>query len=291
MNNLGKFVYDQSPRQLFHFLRRKLNRRQRLPGFDRHHPCVFVLSTGRVGSETLAALLVSADNVFAYHEPMPNLYYLSKLSHAHHADPLARTILRGAFLTAREDLLDYSLDCGRGYVETGPTGTFLAPFILDAIADARFIHLVRDPRAVVRSGMRRKWYDGHFNDNSRIVPDPASEAGRQWKAFGPLQKNIWLWHETNRWIMEFFARLPGARALSMRSEDLFSGRRDAIDKLFAFIDAPVPSGRRLERVLGKKLNAQFEGDFPEALGWTAEMTGSLKAIAGATAQRLGYEIP
>jgi hypothetical protein len=138
--------------------------------------------------------------------------------------------------------------------------------------------------------MRRKWYAGHFNDNSRIVPDPASEAGRQWNAFTPLQKNIWLWHETNRWIMEFCSKLPSEQALSVRSEDLFHARPDTIDKLFAFIDSPAPSRPRLERVLGKKLNAQFGGDFPEALEWTAEMSESLKAIAGTTAQRLGYQI-
>jgi hypothetical protein len=288
MGPIGKFLYDQSPRQLFHFLQRKFVKGERLEGFDNSHPCVFVLSTGRTGTETLAAILGLTHNIFAYHEPLPKLYGLSKLSYEQHQDPLARRILREAFLTTRNDLLNYSLDCGRGYIETGPTGTFLAPIIRDSISSVRFIHLVREPQSVVRSGMRRRWYDGHFNDKFRIVPNPTSEAGRQWEAYDSLQKNLWLWAETNQWIMDFCSTLPSSSRLLLHSEDIFSADEAAIEKLFVFIGAPVPPRSKIVRLIGKKMNAQITGEFPTASDWSEGMTEVLREIAGKTAGELGY---
>lgn len=290
LSTISKFVFDHSPRQLVHYARRRLLKQERLRSFDTERPCVFVLSTGRTGTQTLAALLGLAKNVFAYHEPIPKLYGLSKLSYQHSNDRLGCEILQEAFLTARRELLDYSLDCGRGYVETSPQTTFLAPIILDAIPEARFIHLVRDPRDVVRSGMRRGWYDGSPFDKNRIVPRPDSEVSRQWKVYNAFQKNLWLWTETNRWISKFYSGLPADRTRLVHSEDVFSSDEETMSRLFAFAGAPVPSSWKMTRVLNKKLNAQKTGQFPKPSAWSEEMYSDLLAIAGETARDLGYEL-
>lgn len=54
---------------------------EKLHEFNDKNVCMFVLSTGRVGTATLAALLGMAKNVFTYHEPRPLLYGLSKFSY------------------------------------------------------------------------------------------------------------------------------------------------------------------------------------------------------------------
>jgi len=289
MSRVGKLV-DKSPRQLLHYLRRRLTKQEQLQSFDDKHPCVFVLSTGRAGTQTLAALFGLATNVFAYHEPGPQLYGLSKLSYEYSDDIHIREVLREAFLVARKEEMDYSLYCGKGYIETSPQVTFLAPVILEAISDVRFIHLVRDPRDVVRSGMRRKWYNGHPADRTRVAPPPDSEAGRQWEVYNPFQKNLWLWAETNRWIIEFSSSLSADRMLLVHSEDLFAAREDTMRNQFTFIGAPVPSKRKILRVLGKKLNVQKTGRFPEPPSWSEEMRSDLLTIAGETARELGYEL-
>jgi hypothetical protein len=283
-------LFDSSLRELYYILYKKFNSQERLGNFDETHPCVFVLSTGRVGTKTLAKLLRLAKNIFSYHEPKPLLYGLSNLSYMQSIDPGSiLDVLGQAFSTTREELLNYSLICNRGYVETSPQVTFLAPAIFKSIPNVRFIHLVRDPRAVVRSGMRRRWYDGHPADKTRIVPNTNTEIGKLWKNYSSFQKNLWLWNETNHWIMDFLSKLPDNRILQVRAEDVFSGRIDILNEIFSFISAPVPNKNKIQRVLGKQLNQQKTGSFPKPSDWTSEMHSDLRALAGKTANKLGYD--
>lgn len=290
ISQIGKTIFDHSPRELLHYLYRKILKHRQLHCFDDRHPCVFVLSTGRVGTQTLASLFQLAPNVLSYHEPMPSLYGLSKLSYEYTDDILARKVLREAFLSLREERISYSLARGKGYVETSPQATFLAPVILEALPNVRFIHVVRDPRYVVRSGMRRQWYDSNPADGTRIVPRADSVICLQWKGYNAFQKNLWLWAETNRWILNFSSGLSAYRILLIRSEDVFAAHEETIRNLYAFIGVPVPSRRKIMGVLSKKLNAQVRGTFQEPSGWTKEMRTNLTAIAGDTANVLGYEL-
>jgi len=290
MNRPIKFLLDQSPRRLYYFLRGKLNKRNPLQSFTDEFPCVFVLSTGRVGTETVDALFGLSDNVFSYHEPLPTLYGLSKLSYQNSGDSVAREILMEAFLTSRRDLLKYSLDCQRGFVETSPQVTFLAPVILNALLDARFIHLVRDPRSVIRSGMRRKWFDGHPNDGTRITPLSGTQHAANWSRYDVFQKNAWLWNETNRWILEFTNTLPAGRVLTIRSEDIFSGRSDSLRALYQFIGSSIPPASRITGLLKKKLNAQQSGDFPNWAHWSDTQITDMINVVRETSEKLGYDI-
>ncbi|GAB4547327.1 MAG: hypothetical protein Fur002_23220 [Anaerolineales bacterium] len=290
LHRLAKKFLDTPPRGIYYELRAKWFKAQALPAFDDLRPAVFVLSTGRVGTETLDALLQLAENLFSYHEPTPTLYRLSKAAYQHETNPLAKEILTQSFLAARQDLLDYSLKGGKGYAETSPQVTFLAPVIAEALPQARFIHLVRDPRDVVRSGMRRKWYAGHSYDATRITPRPQDSAASLWGAYAPFEKNLWLWNETNRWILSFMENLAAAQKITLRAEDLFAGKESVLAQLYQFVAAPTPSASALKKILGKKLNAQRSGDFPAAAGWTDEQAQSLQEMTGKTARALGYSL-
>lgn len=284
-----KLFLNRSPYQILYLFRRKYLKQKKLQGFDEKHPCVFVLSTGRVGTQTLTSLFKLAKNVFAYHEPEPLLYWLSKLAYENIDNKIACRILKETFLALRKEKIEHSLYSKRGYVETSPQTTFLAPIILDAIPDARFIHVVRDPRFVVRSGMRRKWYNGHIDDKSRIIPKPDSEEGMQWSGLSTFQKNLWFWTETNIWIHKFLTSLPSDRVLSIHSEELFTAHEETIEKLFAFINSPIPPKRKIMRVLDKNLNKQKSGEFSEISCWSDEMYSDFYSIAGITAELFGYK--
>jgi hypothetical protein len=285
-----KLPYDWSARQIVQGLRRKLFRYEKEVQFNDKHPCVFVISTGRVGTETLAALYSLSRNVMTYHEPAPKLYNLSKLAYQKNEDLSAHDLFREAFLLARNELLNYSLSCGVGYIETSPQATFLAPFILDLIPGVRFIHLVRDPREVIRSGMRRKWFDGNSADKTRITPLANSVSFQKWDQYTAFQKNAWLWTETNNWIKQFFSTIPSEHTLFLRSEDVFEADPATLEKLFNFIGAPLPSEKKIHQLLGKKLNFQKTGEFPSASMWTDAMNSDLLTIAGDTARSFGYDL-
>ena len=286
-------ILNTPPRVLLHLARLKIWPQNRLETFTDEHPCVFFLATGRVGTATLAQICGLAKNVFAYHEPHPELFGLSKASYAHSerrpGDEFVESALREGFLTARRELMDYSLYCRRGYVETGPQATFLAPKILRSVPNVKFIHLARDPKKFSRSGMRRKWYQGHQYDRWRITPDANNAFGKRWEGFSPLEKNLWLWAETNRWALDFSQNLPPGKSLLVRSEDVFAADPDTMTRLFKFIGSNPPSERKIKRILGRQLNEQTEGTFKEPENWLAELDKDLVRFVKKTAATLGYE--
>lgn len=287
MSKIIKFLLDHSLRHHYYDLRARIFNNQNNTNSAKSLS-VFTLSTGRVGTETLAALLELTREFFTYHEPTPKLYKLSQLAYENEKDPLAKKILTSAFLSTREELLEYSLTCGRGYIETSPQVTFLAPMILDALPNARFIHLIRDPREVIRSGMRRKWFDGHPYDKTRITPKLGSSEFKKWIQYTPFQKNIWLWAETNMWIADFLQQIPDSQKFFLRSEDLFSLNANEVKRLFDFIGAPVPPKNKLRSILSRKLNAQTSGAFPSTTEWTQEAQEDLRNIAAAALEKFGY---
>ena len=291
---IKKTLLNNTPRKIFYMAKWKVVKKRPVKQFDDQRPCVFVLSTGRVGSETLAYLLGLAKHVFVSHEPRPELFALSRLAYElsdqyPDNENLERALCEG-FLTARREILNNSLYCDRGYVETGPQATFLAPVILKAIPEIRFIHLVRDPRKVVRSAMRRGWYDGHDYDFSRIVPSPDSEMGRLWEHIGPFQKNLWLWAETNRWILNFSKSLSEKQYLLVHSEDIFNAHEDTVNQLYRFLGTTTPSSRKIGRVLGKQLNAQTRGTFIQPDDWLSHTEEELSAFVSQISSELKYDL-
>lgn len=284
-------LYDSTPRQIAEYIRSKLSKQEEKENLSiAKLPCIFVLSTGRVGTQTVSALMNLCSNFIAYHEPSPKLYGLSKLAYNKYIKNQNFDLFKEAFLIARRELLNYSLKAGKGYAETSPQTTFLAPVILELLPNVRFIHLVRDPRNVVRSGMSRCWYDGHPADPTRIIPPPDTDAGQQWESYNSFQKNLWLWTETNKWILVFSSTLPSEKIILIPSENIFGAHPETLKKFFNFTGSPVPPQQKLLRVLRKKLNVQKTGSFPEPKSWPEIMQRNLVKITGETAKTLGYNI-
>lgn len=287
MKSLQRLM-DRSVREVLYLLRRKISTREALPAFDERHPLIFVLSTGRVGSQTLARLLALAPNLISLHEPRPYLFGLSKASFESGGTEGSQQILRAAWWAAREQLLDLSLRCGRGYVETSPQGTFLCRVIQRAAPSAKFIHLIRNPMEVIRSGMRRRWYAGHPHDTTRPEPRPGCDERILWEQWSPLEKNIWLWGATNEWIFNFCAELPENASLLLRAEDLFAGQEDTMRQLFEFVKSAMPSERLTQRILAAKLNAQRGGESFAQDDWSQGAKDFLETKAGSTMKKAGY---
>lgn len=247
--------------------------------------CVWCLSTGRVGTQTLAALGALADRVDSQHEPAPMLYGLSKLSYEGCGEREGRRVLVEAVRSCRSDVGTRAAV----YLETSPQVTFLAPILREVFPKSRFLHVVRHPAAVVRSAMRRQWYAGNPFDETRIEP-VSTPARKAWNDWTPFEKNLWLWNETNRWIDDFVATLPHSEWLRVRSEDVFLGRPAALESFFDCLEVARPPRKDLERVLGKKLNQQREGNFPEMDDWPPAEREWLIERSGELMERFGYSL-
>jgi hypothetical protein len=256
-------------------------------GFDKAHPCVFVLSTGRVGTMTLARLLSLASNMYVLHEPNPSLYSLSKANYEH--DFGNSGFAESIFWTVREQLIKSALNVGCGYVETSPQCTFLASAIFRALPSVKFIHLVRHPTDIVISGMKRNWFGGHPADKTRISPRKGSKYYEIWNGLSQFEKNAWLWTETNQWILDFLKSIPSDQYMTVHSEGLYEYDQNLIEDLFSFFGTDAPNERRVRKVLSKKHNKQTYGDFPPFLAWSPDMINQLKEISGDLPKNLGYE--
>lgn len=250
-------------------------------------PRFWCLSTGRVGSQSLARLGRVAIGSSSQHEPRPLLYGLGKYAYACNENEMCAKILLAALETCRTDLLNSN---EKIYLETSPQVTFLAPYIAAGINNSRFIHVIRHPADVVRSGMRRRWYSGNAFDRWRLVPMPGTLEAESWPHWCAFRKNVWLWVETNRWITEFLSTMPNSSFIVLKSEELFSANEESIGTFYKFLGCGTPPRRRIDAVIGKKLNAQRCGNFPKVEAWTSEQLEFLAHHAGSMMERFGYTV-
>lgn len=286
-----EILLDRTPRHNLAAISRRIKNHPRTQrDLKTVEPCIFTLSTGRVGTKTLAELGNLCSNVLAYHEPAPRLFRLSKYAYQCSGDDQFRTILQEAVHVARHELLTYSVYCDVGYLETSPQVTFLAPIIQKLWPQAKFIHLIRAPQDVIRSGMKRDWYAGGVADPTRITPLHRPDFFDAWPNYSPLQKNLWLWAETNRWISEFCSTLPANKTLLLRSEDIFNHEIKALEQFYRFSGNDLPSTQALEKILAKQLNRQVGGEFSEQAYRRDDWGNELREFVSDTANLLGYDL-
>jgi hypothetical protein len=254
----------------------------------KHCPCVFVLSTGRVGTETLAALLAQSSAVYSVHEPRPVLLpvtYEAYMSPAE--DDRWVEVLRGV----RGEVVASACARGQIYSETNPRMTFVANELAKAFPASRFIHLHRHPYQVIYSCMRRGHYKGHPGDYARIHPRPDHPYHADWDSMTTLEKVAWNWAESNSIALEFMKTLPPERRLNLSSDEMFKGSEATLRKLFAFVGVEVPSAMHLREVLQSQLNRQVGGtpvNRPE--DWSDDEKQAVNAIVGDVASALDYDL-
>lgn len=255
-----------------------------MPWLWRDARCVFVLSTGRTGTETLQHLLALSPQIDAYHEPRPQL-----MIHRKHArweigrapDKYIRVIQR-----TRGPKLYRSKARGLWYAETSARMTFFAPLLAHLLPNAKFLFIHRHPGEVVRSGMRRGWYENHPADFARIEPVPGEEAFKAWPSWTSFQKICWYWDAYNRFSLDARRRIGEERMLTLKADGLFDG--SAVPAIFAHLGLDVPPADAVEAILSQRRNAQKAASFLLFEDWTPTMYEDLRRIAGDTMEQLGY---
>lgn len=131
---------------------------------------VFILSTGRCGTLALQRFIQQSDRLEAFHRyrgraadyrnPMSllleqNYTYYRVLREEGGESPEIRATMVDRLRAARGGLIERLAREGKGFLELNHEFTPFAPLMPQAYPDARFIHLVRHPRRVVSSFMRK----------------------------------------------------------------------------------------------------------------------------------------
>ncbi len=246
----------------------------------------WVLSTGRCGTRTLAHLLDLADGATVEHEPLPRLNRQCREVYEQWATrPEPYRLLIEA---CREDVVYKAYEDGQAYGETANRLTYFAPAIREVFTNSKFLHLVRDPRHVVRSGMDRGWYDTNKWDEGRIVPRTGDPYHDRWDEMSLFERCAWFWYETNRFAREFTDSLEPGRAMTVRAEDLFAGNPETVAAVFDFLELEAPKPKRVAKVLGTKANYQRRRTFPDVAEWSDDQNEALRGVAGPMMDALGY---
>ena len=252
-------------------------------------PCVFVISTGRAGSKTLTALFALSSRVLSEHEPMPRLVKSSFDAYMEGPSIATSDRWRDLVYAARDDLVCEANRKGRIYVETNNRMTYLAPVLARCFPASRFVHLHRHPYEVVRSGMRRGYYENHNWDFARVRPRAGELLAVAWDAMPSIEKCAFFWARINGEADAFLATLPESRRLSLAAEDLFAGEESTLRRLFAFVGLDLPPRDMLDDVLGEKINAAVRGSFPVPADWTEQDRAAVWGQVGPLATALGYK--
>ncbi len=255
-------------------------------------PCVFALSTGRTGTQTLAALANLSPDVAAYHEPPPRLVQLSYEAYMENPstddwEQKWTQIARGC----RDDLILQAHSAGKVYLESNNRLTYIAQPLANAFPASKFIFSHREPYAVIRSGMKRGAYQGPGMawNFARIRPRPHEEYHQTWNDLTPLQKEAWRWAAINQAALDFAASQPPTRILDLPSATFFSDTNEARQRLFQFIDVREPEAVAASRVMSKRMNAQVNFGGLE-FEWTPNLYAVVRPFVSDVAQKLGYEI-
>lgn len=252
-------------------------------------PCAFVLSTGRVGSKTLTALFALSSRVVSLHEPDPRLVKASFDAYLQGPRTIAESdAWRDLVYAARDDHVCEANRRGKLYLETNNRLTYLAPVLARCFPASKFIHLHRHPYEVVRSGMRRGYYQGHNWDFARVRPRPEEPLAAGWEALPRLEKCAWFWARINGEAREFVSALPQGRGLDLAADALFAGDRSTIERVYEFVGVAIPPAALIEEELGRKINAAVRGSFPVPSDWSESDRDAVWRHVGEVAGALGY---
>ena len=164
-----------------------------------------------------------------------------------------------------------------------------ARFIHEVFPQARFLHVVRDGRAVADSLIRRPWWRGYQGPSSWQF-GPLSEeyqaewesSGRSYVVLGGLQWKI---------LMDAFeesrAALPDEQWMQVRYEDFVESPRSHLEEILSF--AGLPWNEEFERGFARY---EFMPERRDAYrdNLTPKQAAALDQVLETHLQRLGYDV-
>jgi len=278
-------------------------------------PVVFVVGTGRCGTHTLWKLFESVPNTLSMHEgtgtvrhgpasfvgqrfalgSMPELngylyHYGGEAAFARTfaPDPAMAALLDGCF-AGRASAIAWCATHGIAYCDANPFGFNFINYLHGRFPYAKFIHLVRDGYACVRSWSRRdaSTYPDEVPRTplaiswllAKPLPFPSDPAHAQWNRYDRVQKISWFWNIVNANIAQRLERVPPENRRVVRIEEVTEA---SVPDLLDFCG--------LSRHFAPEALAPDDPSEGSAIEWTPDNVRKFNAIAAATMEKLGYPI-
>ncbi|MBV9800869.1 MAG: hypothetical protein JO039_22670 [Solirubrobacterales bacterium] len=201
------------------------------------------LSTGRCGTQWLAAGLDALyPAIGVEHEPIGPLYRPRRYFRRYD-DPDA--MLEVPEVAAHLRRIERAR---RPYIETGWPLFAALPLLAARLPDRlRIVHLTRHPVPSALSHLAHKSYadsprDDPYTRLATLGPsDPRvfqSHYADVWDRFSPYEKCLFWWTEVHRFGLELPAKIAPVPVLRIKSEEILSGKREAMGPLLEFMQLP-----------------------------------------------------
>jgi len=182
------------------------------------------------------------------------------------------------------------------------------PFIVPLarhFPEAKFIVMYRDGRAFVRSATLLHGEDkapvGWPPENKpltdlekyislgRLQPRKSSSHCKHWNEWGALNKNIWLWAETNKLILDSLSQIPAQRYKTIKFEDFVASPLETYGVIRDFLGLPGDLPNNVRSILqSRKINARSEYSIPPYEQWGLDDKNFFEEMAGDVMSKLGY---
>lgn len=272
----------------------------------------FGTGTGRCGTMLLANLLNSEPRTVALHEgkfrheeesgeqilPFLTLQNFHAYCHPDTAkDILQKTRAKPVSLAAADPDCDVFGDIAYNY----------APFVRalpEVFPEARLLFIHRDGRDFVRSVCTTELPDptpvGWLDDDrpqtrieryialGRLRPSPGDPLKADWPDMTPLEKNAWLWAETNRLILEGLEAWAPEAVMTVRFEDLVADLPAQYAMIKRFLGLPAAHGTDFGRLTSRRINPRKQHALPLWQDWDEELARRFWDKAGDMMRALGY---
>ena len=217
---------------------------------NKNRPIVFVLGTGRSGSTSIVNILNQHPDCKAFHEDIRQLIRLSTQLAYKKNNGKVEEELNNIFNTKVWNASD-----GQLIVHSDQRLWNFVPFLSEYFPNSKFLHLVREPKATIKSMVARNWYQKDeyfkFNQNQwamyRLQGNQVGDIELQaWDKMSNLEKCTWYWYYINQNIQKDLLQLRKERTLTIKLEEL-PGKLPEINEfleleLFKF--EPVVSNKR-----------------------------------------------
>lgn len=278
-------------------------------------PLVFVVGTGRCGTHTFWKLFESLPNALSTHEgkgtvrsgPASSLgkmvtmgcmlEFNAYLYHYASEDVFRRTFdpdpemmgLMDSSFASRASSIVWCEANGIAYCDANAFGFNFINYLHRKFPRAKFVHLVRDGYACVRSWSRRaaSTYPDKIVGNAQAVawvlakptPFPSDPVHASWSSLDRLQKLAWFWNTVNANIVERLARIPAANRQVVKIEEVTD---TTISGILEFCGLPQQYSR--------DALARDDRSSGPAIEWTSENVHKFNALAAPMMAHFGYPI-
>ena len=245
---------------------------------------IFIMGSGRSGTQLLSDLLDSTGKAKIFHEPN------------FEEDVGSMDLLRRNVDLALQYWEEFrSLEVYRRWVEKPKTkmygevnGTirYQTPAIKKLFPHSKMLMVVRDARGIVRSVMGwRQFYGPNSKGAYALSPLSGDPYLKDWSQMSRFEKICWSLNDTNMFLM---SHIPENCWLQL--ERLVSDYAYFKERFSDYLGIDIPFETWSEKVGKKSKNATVEYGFPEWEDWTSEQKNQFTIICGHAMALLGYEI-